>query len=192
MALELSGDHAVSRVREVVGPRDVDVAQRIRSVAAISALPAGGNAQHVRHSPSPCRPGTLRAKYGVSAAAPAVHCTDLAEDGPLDSEYLFALLPAAATSKSATAATIGAGGGGATTVAPSGGAGAAWAPMAGVPSRIAGGTTAELLGTVSRPPGVSRGAARAIVPGRPTPGTSSSGTVAFSVTGTSLGAHGGR
>jgi len=40
-----------------------------------------------------CRRHTLRAKYGASSAKPAVHCTDLPEDGPLECEYVFALLP---------------------------------------------------------------------------------------------------
>jgi hypothetical protein len=39
-----------------------------------------------------CSPHTLRAKYGLSSAFPAIHCTDLAEDGPLEAEYLFVLL----------------------------------------------------------------------------------------------------
>jgi nucleoside-diphosphate kinase len=41
----------------------------------------------------PRRPSTLRAKYGATAAKPAVHVTDLEEDGPVECEYLFALLP---------------------------------------------------------------------------------------------------
>jgi nucleoside-diphosphate kinase len=44
------------------------------------------------HLFSSCSPHTLRAKYGLSSASPAIHCTDLAEDGPLEAEYLFVLL----------------------------------------------------------------------------------------------------
>lgn len=40
-----------------------------------------------------CRPSTLRAKFGASTARPAVHATDLEEDGPVECEYLFSLLP---------------------------------------------------------------------------------------------------
>lgn len=68
VAIELVGPDAVNRVREVAGPRSVEVAQRIR-------------------------PHTLRAKYGTSSAKPALHCTDLVEDGPVECEYMFSLLP---------------------------------------------------------------------------------------------------
>jgi nucleoside-diphosphate kinase len=67
LAVELRGRDAVARAREAAGPRDVEVARRIR-------------------------PHCLRAKFGVSAGAPAVHVTDLTEDGPLDCEYVFAML----------------------------------------------------------------------------------------------------
>lgn len=67
LVMELSGPDAVARVRAVAGPRDIDSAKRIR-------------------------PSTLRAQYGVSAGAPGLHCTDLAEDGPLDAEFFFSLL----------------------------------------------------------------------------------------------------
>lgn len=67
LAMEISGPDAVARVREVVGPREVEVAKRIRA-------------------------DTLRARYGTSPACPAVHCTDLPDDGPLDSEFLFTMV----------------------------------------------------------------------------------------------------
>ncbi len=72
VALEVSGDGAVDAVRGIAGPRDVEVARRVR-------------------------PHSLRAKHGVSAAQGgpgsrarlAVHTTDLAEDGPLEADYVF-------------------------------------------------------------------------------------------------------
>ena len=72
VAVEVTGERAVEAVRELVGPRDVDVARRVR-------------------------PSTLRAKHGVSAAQGGpgmrarlgLHCTDLPEDGPLEVDYVF-------------------------------------------------------------------------------------------------------
>ena len=75
VALEIVGEDAVAQLRGMVGPRDVDVARRVRGE-------------------------TLRAKFGVpsssggpgSKAKLGLHCTDLAEDGPLECEYLFSLV----------------------------------------------------------------------------------------------------
>ena len=75
IALEVSGEGAVETVRAIAGPRDVEVARRVR-------------------------PHTMRAKHGVAAAAGgpgararlAVHTTDLAEDGPLEADYVFNLV----------------------------------------------------------------------------------------------------
>ncbi len=74
VAIEVLGEDSVIRVRAIAGPRDVDVAQRIRA-------------------------DTLRAKYGVSASTPgagraklAIHTTDIPGDGPLECEELFALI----------------------------------------------------------------------------------------------------
>jgi len=64
LAVELSGDSAVERFREICGPRDVDVAKRIR-------------------------PDTLRAKFGLDIVRNGIHCTDLVEDGPLESDFMF-------------------------------------------------------------------------------------------------------
>lgn len=74
VALEIVGEDAVAQLRGLAGPRDVDVARRVRG-------------------------DTLRAKYGVSSATGGpgskaklgLHCTDLLEDGPLECEYLFTL-----------------------------------------------------------------------------------------------------
>lgn len=67
LAMEVHGDDAVNRLRKIAGPRDVDVAQRIR--------------QH-----------TLRAKYGKTIPQNAIHVTDLEEDGRTESEYFFSVL----------------------------------------------------------------------------------------------------
>lgn len=67
LAVELSGEDAVHRFREVAGPRDVDVARRVR-----------------RH--------TIRGTFGIDDVKCAVHCTDLEEDGPSESEYWFSIM----------------------------------------------------------------------------------------------------
>lgn len=67
IALEVTGPSAVSTLREMAGPRDGEVARRIR-------------------------PESLRAKYGISGAKPGIHVTDLEEDGPLECEYVFSIL----------------------------------------------------------------------------------------------------
>ena len=67
VAVEVTGPDAVAVMREAAGPRDIEVARRIR-------------------------PHSLRAKFGTSAGAAGVHVTDLVSDGPLECEYMFALL----------------------------------------------------------------------------------------------------
>lgn len=67
LALELCGDGAVRKMRELAGPRDVDIARKVR-------------------------PDTIRAVHGEDTSRCAIHVTDLEEDGPLDCEYLFGLL----------------------------------------------------------------------------------------------------
>jgi nucleoside-diphosphate kinase len=67
LALEVTGQNVVPVLREMAGPRDGEVARRIR-------------------------PDCLRAKYGTSGAKPGVHVTDLEEDGPLECEYVFSIL----------------------------------------------------------------------------------------------------
>jgi len=99
-------------------------------------------------------------------------------------DYATVSLPSTASAGGGSSKAVGASGGGAATLAAS-------SAFAGVPSRIAGGTTAELLGTVARPPGINRGAARAIVPGRPTPSDAAYATASFSVSGAAVGGGGG-
>jgi len=66
VALEVSGAGAVQAVRDLCGPRDIEVAKRVRAAS-------------------------LRARFGASAGASGVHCTDLAQDGVLECEFVFAL-----------------------------------------------------------------------------------------------------
>lgn len=67
VAMEVRGDGVVQRLRETCGPADPVIARHIR-------------------------PGTLRALYGNDKVCNAVHCTDLPEDGPLESAFFFQLL----------------------------------------------------------------------------------------------------
>lgn len=70
IALELVGQHAesvVAKFREHAGPWDVEMAKELR-------------------------PQTIRARFGHDRVRNAVHCTDLAEDGMLESEYFFDIL----------------------------------------------------------------------------------------------------
>merc|ERR1719424_1335809 len=68
LALELRKDaDVVPSFRELCGPHDVDIARHLR-------------------------PGTLRARFGEDGARNAVHCTDLEEDGELESRYIFELI----------------------------------------------------------------------------------------------------
>jgi nucleoside-diphosphate kinase len=66
-AIEVCAENAVPALRAVCGPHDPEVC-------------------HVLF------PQTLRGKYGVDRVRNAVHCTDLEEDGPLESEFFFSLL----------------------------------------------------------------------------------------------------
>ncbi|ORC92075.1 putative nucleoside diphosphate kinase [Trypanosoma theileri] len=65
--VEVCAENAVSALRAVCGPHDPEVC-------------------HVLF------PHTIRSKYGVDRARNAVHCTDLEEDAPLESEFFFSLL----------------------------------------------------------------------------------------------------
>lgn len=68
IALEIvGGEGVVEQLREFCGPNDPEIARQIR-------------------------PNTLRSEFGQTGVKNAVHCTDLPEDGPLDSEYFFSIL----------------------------------------------------------------------------------------------------
>jgi len=64
VVMEVCGPDAVPRLRALAGPREPEVARRIR-------------------------PACARAKFGLTGARPGVHVTDLQEDGPLEAEYVF-------------------------------------------------------------------------------------------------------
>lgn len=38
------------------------------------------------------RPGSLRALYGLNKVQNAIHCTDLQEDGDLETKYFFNIM----------------------------------------------------------------------------------------------------
>lgn len=59
---------AVPVLRELCGPYDVEIAKHLR-------------------------PHCLRARLGRDNVHNVVHCTDLPEDGPLESQYFFSILP---------------------------------------------------------------------------------------------------
>lgn len=69
IALEITknGRNVVEEFREVVGPSDPGIARYVR-------------------------PNSLRATYGVDKVKNALHCTDLADDGGLETEYFFRIL----------------------------------------------------------------------------------------------------
>ncbi|KAG5467527.1 hypothetical protein CUR178_01171 [Leishmania enriettii] len=66
-AIEVCAENAVPALRAVCGPHDPEVCHALF-------------------------PHSLRSKYGVDRIRNAVHCTDLEEDGPLESEFFFSLL----------------------------------------------------------------------------------------------------
>ncbi|KAF0689518.1 Aste57867_19021 [Aphanomyces stellatus] len=68
IALELHGDgDVVQRFREAAGPWDIEMARELK-------------------------PTTIRARFGIDRVHNAVHCTDLSEDGALESQYFFDIL----------------------------------------------------------------------------------------------------
>ena len=67
IAIQVRGEGVVERFREYCGPVDVEVAQTLY-------------------------PDSLRAKFGVDRIRNAVHCTDLPDDGVLESQYFFNIL----------------------------------------------------------------------------------------------------
>eukprot|EP00164_Ancoracysta_twista_P003156 GFYU01004209.1.p1 GENE.GFYU01004209.1~~GFYU01004209.1.p1 ORF type:complete len:375 (+),score=109.27 GFYU01004209.1:164-1288(+) len=67
IACEVRAENAVPAFREFCGPHDPEIAKHLR-------------------------PNTVRAKFGHDKLRNAIHCTDLPEDGPLESEYFFSIL----------------------------------------------------------------------------------------------------
>lgn len=67
IAVEVRGEGVVQKLRGLCGPSDPEIARHLR-------------------------PKSLRAMYGQNQVKNAVHCTDLAEDGPLESEFFFNIL----------------------------------------------------------------------------------------------------
>jgi nucleoside-diphosphate kinase len=65
--IEICAENAVEEFRKLAGPYDPEIARLVR-------------------------PQTLRAKYGVNKVLNGIHCTDLTEDGTLESEFFFDLL----------------------------------------------------------------------------------------------------
>jgi len=60
----------VAALRDLCGPHDVEIGRHLR-------------------------PNTLRARFGRDNVHNVVHCTDLPEDGVLESQYFFSILPGA-------------------------------------------------------------------------------------------------
>lgn len=67
IAIEVCSSNAVQALRSVCGPHDPEIC-------------------HVLF------PHTLRSQFGLDRTRNGVHCTDLEEDGPLESEFFFSLL----------------------------------------------------------------------------------------------------
>jgi nucleoside-diphosphate kinase len=66
LSRESSPETLVDDIREIVGPRDPEIARAIR-------------------------PESLRARFGEDRQRNAVHCADLAEDGELEVDFMFNL-----------------------------------------------------------------------------------------------------
>lgn len=66
IVLEVRQENAVKAFRELCGPMDPEIAKNLR-------------------------PNTLRARFGIDRSRNAVHCTDLPEDGTLETEYWFSI-----------------------------------------------------------------------------------------------------
>jgi nucleoside-diphosphate kinase len=66
IVLEIRQENAVKAFRDLCGPMDPEIAKNLR-------------------------PNTLRARFGLDRIRNAIHCTDLPEDGTLESEYFFSI-----------------------------------------------------------------------------------------------------
>ena len=67
IVLEVRQENVVKSFRALCGPNDPEIAKHLR-------------------------PDTIRAKFGLDRVKNAVHCTDLPEDGILESDYFFNIL----------------------------------------------------------------------------------------------------
>lgn len=67
IVLEVRQENAVKAFRDLAGPMDPEIAKNLR-------------------------PNTIRARFGLDKVKNAVHCTDLPEDGTLESEYFFSIM----------------------------------------------------------------------------------------------------
>jgi len=74
IAMEVRAVNAVTELRKLVGPSDMEVAKELRK-------------------------DTIRACFGKDNAKNAVHCTDLVEDGQLESAFFFDILANQSSSK---------------------------------------------------------------------------------------------
>lgn len=66
IVLEIRQENVVKAFRDLCGPMDPEIAKNLR-------------------------PNTLRARFGIDRCRNAVHCTDLPEDGSLETEYWFSI-----------------------------------------------------------------------------------------------------
>lgn len=64
IVMEVRQENAVESFRSLCGPMDPEIAKNLR-------------------------PNTLRARFGWDRVKNAIHCTDLPEDGALESQYFF-------------------------------------------------------------------------------------------------------
>lgn len=64
IALQVRQENAVQQFRALCGPYDPEIAKKLE-------------------------PKSLRARYGTDRVLNAIHCTDMAEDGPLEVHFIF-------------------------------------------------------------------------------------------------------
>lgn len=64
IALQVRQENAVQQFRALCGPYDPEIAKKLE-------------------------PKSLRARYGADRVLNAIHCTDMAEDGPLEVHFIF-------------------------------------------------------------------------------------------------------
>ena len=67
IAMEIRQENAVEKFRALCGPHDPEIAKYLR-------------------------PNTLRALFGLERVRNVVHCTDMPEDGVIETQYFFNIL----------------------------------------------------------------------------------------------------